>query len=58
VGVVRDDRKFQVLSPAQIKEYLDELNWLWHPICLIMAAEMGEMYIEGDHLLANLETIL
>lgn len=26
VGVVRDDRKFHVLSPAQVKEYLDELN--------------------------------
>jgi len=27
VGVVREDKKFQVLSPQQIKEYLDELNW-------------------------------
>lgn len=26
VGVVREDKKFQVLTPAQIKEYLDELN--------------------------------
>jgi 20S proteasome subunit alpha 2 len=26
VGVIREDRKFQVLTPAQIKEYLDELN--------------------------------
>lgn len=26
VGVVREDRKFQVLTPTQIKEYLDELN--------------------------------
>ena len=26
VGVVRDDKKFQVLAPAQVKEYLDELN--------------------------------
>ena len=27
VGVVREDKKFQVLTPQQIKEYLDELNW-------------------------------
>lgn len=26
VGVVREDCKFQVLTPQQIKEYLDELN--------------------------------
>jgi 20S proteasome alpha/beta subunit len=26
VGVIREDRKFQVLTAAQIKEYLDELN--------------------------------
>lgn len=26
VGVVREDRKFQVLTATQIKEYLDELN--------------------------------
>lgn len=26
VGVVREDRKFHVLSPAEVKEYLDELN--------------------------------
>jgi 20S proteasome alpha/beta subunit len=26
VGVVREDRKFEVLTPARIKEYLDELN--------------------------------
>ena len=29
VGVVREDKKFQVLTPQQIKEYLDELNWCW-----------------------------
>lgn len=28
VGVVREDKKFQVLTAQQIKEYLDELNWL------------------------------
>ena len=27
VGVVREDKKFQVLTASQIKEYLDELNW-------------------------------
>jgi 20S proteasome alpha/beta subunit len=27
VGVVREDRKFHVLTAAQVKEYLDELNW-------------------------------
>lgn len=26
VGVVREDKLFQVLTPAQVKEYLDELN--------------------------------
>ena len=26
VGVARQNSKFEVLSPAQIKEYLDELN--------------------------------
>jgi len=29
VGVIREDKKFQVLTPAQIKEYLDELQWGW-----------------------------
>ena len=27
VGVVREDKKFHVLSAQQVKEYLDELNW-------------------------------
>lgn len=27
VGVIREDKKFQVLTAAQIKEYLDELQW-------------------------------
>jgi hypothetical protein len=27
VGVIREDKKFQVLTPSQIKEYLDELQW-------------------------------
>jgi 20S proteasome alpha/beta subunit len=26
VGVIREDKKFQVLTAAQIKEYLDELQ--------------------------------
>ena len=26
VGVVREDKRFQVLTAAQVKEYLDELN--------------------------------
>jgi len=26
VGVIREDKKFQVLTPTQIKEYLDELQ--------------------------------
>jgi hypothetical protein len=26
VGVIREDKKFHILTPAQIKEYLDELN--------------------------------
>lgn len=26
VAVVRADKKFHVLSPAEVKEYLDELN--------------------------------
>lgn len=26
VGVIREDRKFHVLTPGQVKEYLDELN--------------------------------
>ena len=29
VGVIREDKKFQVLTPSQIKEYLDELQWVW-----------------------------
>ena len=27
VGVIRDNKVFQILTPAEIKEYLDELNW-------------------------------
>ena len=27
VGVIREDKKFHVLTPSQIKEYLDELQW-------------------------------
>lgn len=26
VGVIRADQKFTVLTPLQVKEYLDELN--------------------------------
>jgi 20S proteasome subunit alpha 2 len=26
VGVIREDKKFHVLTPSQIKEYLDELQ--------------------------------
>ena len=26
VGVIRDNKVFQILTPAEIKEYLDELN--------------------------------
>lgn len=26
VGVVREDRKFHILTPSEVKEYLDELN--------------------------------
>lgn len=29
VGIIREDKRFQVLTPAQIKEYLDELQWKW-----------------------------
>ena len=28
VGVIREDKKFHVLTPTEIKEYLDELQWL------------------------------
>lgn len=26
VGVIREDKKFHILSPSEIKEYLDELQ--------------------------------
>jgi 20S proteasome alpha/beta subunit len=26
VGVIRENKVFQILTPAEIKEYLDELN--------------------------------
>lgn len=29
VAVVRENKKFQILNQREIKEYLDELQWLW-----------------------------